>query len=180
MNLLKRIPHIASILFLLSVYVTFVYTLSMMTDATTLSFYQDFLDPSVKVFITSAGIINQAIFARCLDVVVLSVILYAFQWKKGNLGFVRLALGLFVVGFAIAAQVACLEQLVSLNELYSLTDATWPAAYEMFREALGFVDPGNFFIASGPMVFRTTIVVASLFGILLLFLTGKKVWGLIR
>ncbi|MCK7488604.1 MAG: hypothetical protein MZU97_26240 [Bacillus subtilis] len=180
MNLIKRIPHVASILFLLSVYVTFVYTLSMMTDATTLSFYQDFLDPSVKVFIASAGIINQAIFARRLDVVVVSVVLYAFQWKKGNLGFVRLALGLGVVLFALVAQVACLQQLVSLNELYSITDPTWPAAYEMFREALGFVDPGNFFIASGPVVFRTAIVVSALFGILLIAMAGIKVWRRVR
>lgn len=79
---MKKIQMILVTLFLVSVYVGFLYTLSMMTDITLLNFYQDFLDPSVKTYVNQAQEINQLIFRLSLFLVVITVIFYGFKTKK--------------------------------------------------------------------------------------------------
>lgn len=157
---MRKIQLILVILFLVSVYFGFLYTLSMMTDITLLNFYQDFLDPSVKAYVTEAQTINQLIFRLSLFLVVITAIFYGFKTKKTMYGkykiITALSIGLISLGFNLFM----LFQLKSLDQLYQVTDTSWPADYPITAEQLGYVEPGHFFIGSGPTVFILTTIIS--------------------
>ncbi len=165
MKLLRRIQWIIFIIFMLGIYLGFVYTLSMLTEVTTLNYFSEFLDPSVVVYIVETQVINQLLFKLSLWLIVLSVPFFGFKFRKQLLGFKKLIFA-FVIGIvSIILNMVSYNKMIMLNELYANTDTVWPAR---IPDIFGYLEPKNLYVGSGPMIYLVIMGISILFTLMLL------------
>jgi uncharacterized membrane protein required for colicin V production len=172
--------YVIYILFMLGVILGFFYTLAMLTDVTTLSFYQDFLDPSVKPYLDAAQATNVQLFNGCLVIVVASIVTFFIRYRRGKPGIISHLLGFFVGTAALVMYLISYREMVALNEFYAVTDTEWPEAIAGLAELLGFVQPGNFWVGSGPTLYLVLWIVSLLYALVSLawvisFVVRRKV-----
>ncbi|MBN2504636.1 MAG: hypothetical protein JXB20_04765 [Bacilli bacterium] len=155
--------YIVYLIFMLGIYLGFFYTLAMLTDVTTLAFYQDFLDPSVIDFVAVAQETNKILFNWSLILVVGSAITLILGYRKGRPGVISNLLACLVGLTAIVINSLSYQKIISLNVSYSETDTMWPEATAGLAELLGFVQPGNFWIGNGPALYLSLITCSAIF-----------------
>lgn len=168
MNKIKKIQLIIFILFMLSLYAGFLYTLSMLTEVTQLNFFTDFLDESVLVYVDQAQQVNQLLFDLSLWIVVPASILYAFKIGKKPLCFKKTVVAVVLGVMSLVLHGISYLVMVDLNQLYATTDTSWP---EGFPNLFGYVEPANHYVGAGPTIYLWIMMVAVIY-ILTFALTG--------
>ena len=172
MNKIIKIQLIIFILFILSLYAGFLYTLSMLTEVTQLNFFTDFLDESVLVYAEQAQQVNQSLFDLSLWMVVPASILYAFKIGKKPLCLKKTVVAMVLGVMSLIIHGISYLSMVDLNQLYSTTDTRWP---EGFPNLFGYVEPANYFVGAGPTIYLCIMIVAILY-----ILTFALTWWMTR
>ncbi len=159
----KIVQFLSYLIFMIGIYLGFAYTLSMLTEVTTLTFFQDFLDPSVKNYVDTAQIINNQLFNLSIILVATSVLLYTFGFRRKILGFFRLLYSLAIGICALVINIKSFGIMKELNALYLVTDTAWPVSYGIPAELLGYYEPGNLFVGSGPGLYLGLTIISGIF-----------------
>jgi len=159
----KIVQFLSYLIFMIGIYLGFAYTLSMLTEVTTLTFFQDFLDPSVINYVETAQIVNTRLFNLSIILVAASVLLFTFGFRKRKLGFFRLLYS-FAIGIcALVINIESFGKMRELNAVYQVTDTAWPVSYGIPAELLGYYEPGNLFVGSGPGLYLGLSIVSGIF-----------------
>lgn len=160
MNKNKTILLATFIVFMLSLYAGFIYTLSMLTEVTQLNFFTDFLDPSVTTYVDESQSVNRALFEMSLIIIVISAVMYGFGIGKKILSWRKLIYGLLVGIISLVVNLISYIQMVELNALYDVTNITWP---DGIPNLFGYEEPNNLFVGSGPMIYMILMGISMIF-----------------
>lgn len=148
------------IIFMLGVYLGFIYTLSMLTEATQLNFYTDFLDESVLTYVNQTQAVNQEVFRLSLGLVAVTTVMYGFGFGKKVLNIFKAIVSVLIGILAVVFNVIGYLRLTELNQLYRVTNTSWP---ETINDVFGYEEPANLFIGNGPLIYMVQIIIAALF-----------------
>jgi hypothetical protein len=135
----------------------------MLTDVTIINYYQDFLDASAVVYVNEAQVVNQYLFRLSLTLVVISVILYGFKFRKSILNIKKSCFSVIVSLVSLIFSVIGYQKMFELNELYLVTDISWPTGFPITAEQMGYVEPSHFFVNSGLFVYRLITITSVIF-----------------